>query len=122
MNTPDGTSARQLLHFGQLIRSDAFNQYDYENKQINREKYGQDTPPPYNLTKITAPIHLYYSKYDDLVTIEGVIKLQSHLKSIKSNYSVPVKGFNHVDFTYSRYVRKGVYNKLMSNMNQANGF
>lgn len=89
---------------------------------MNRQKYGQDTPPAYNLTQITAPTHLYYSKYDDLMLVESVMKTASHIqKCLKSNYSVPIKGFNHIDFTYSRYVRKGVYDQLISNMNATNG-
>ena len=88
---------------------------------MNRQKYGQDTPPPYDLAQITVPLHFYYSKYDDLAIYESVLTTAAHvMKSIKSNYSVPIKGFNHVDFTYSRYVRKGVYDKLISNMNDGN--
>lgn len=73
---------------------------DYENRRINRQKYGQDKPPAYDLSKVTATINLYYSEDDDLITIDSVRKLQPHLRNLKSNYSVPVAGFNHVDFTY----------------------
>lgn len=99
-----------------------FQQFDYENKRMNRRRYGQDTPPSYNLTQITVPTHLYYSKHDDLMLLESVMKTASHIeKCVKTKYLVPVDGFNHVDFTYSRFVREGVYDKIISTMNATNG-
>lgn len=83
--------------------------------------YGSDTPPSYNLTQITAPINIYYSKDDDTATIENTQKLLTLLRSLKSTHLVPIAGFNHVDFTYSRFVREAVYEQLIVNINEANG-
>lgn len=121
MNTPAGASTRQVWHYLQMIRNGDFSQFDYEDKKMNLRMYGRDTPPPYNLTQITAPIHIYYSKDDDTSTIENTKKLFHQLHNIKSTHLVPVAGFNHIDFTYSRFVRKAVYQKLVSNINKANG-
>lgn len=121
MATPAGASVRQALHYIQLERSGEFNQFDYDNKRINRMKYGRDTPPPYNLTQATTPINLYYSKDDTLVAAENIIDLQSQLRNLKSSYLVPIDGFNHVDFIYSRYLRKAVNEKLISNIDKTNG-
>lgn len=106
VSTPDGSSTRQLLHFGQFFRSGGFNQFDYENKRINRQKYGRVTPPPYNLTNIEVPLHLYYSNYDNLVVIESVLKLLPHLRSIKSKYSVPIDGLYKSNLDSSSQITK----------------
>lgn len=121
MATPAGASVRQFLHYIQWERSGGFNQFDYDSKRINRMKYGRDTPPPYNLTQATIPINIYYSKDDTLVAADNIIELQSKLKNLKSTYLVPIDDFNHVDFIYSRYLRKVVNDKLISNIDKTNG-
>lgn len=53
--------------------------------------------------------------------MENALKLFKNLRNIKSTYLVPIDDFNHVDYTYSRYVRKAVYDELIRNLNKANG-
>lgn len=40
-----------------------FQFFDYGTK-TNQEKYGQDTPPLYNMTNITTPFALFYAQND----------------------------------------------------------
>ena len=37
--------------------------YDF-GKKGNQEHYGQDTPPVYNMEKVTAPVACYWSEND----------------------------------------------------------
>lgn len=121
VNTPSGASLQQGVHYVQLIRSGGFHQYDYENKKDNQRAYGSDTPPAYDLTKITAPVNLYHSKDDGTATFENVLRLQSQLKSHKSTYLVAIADFSHIDFTYSRYLRNALNDRLISTINKGNG-
>lgn len=82
--------------------------------------YGTDTPPEYNLTKVTAPINLFHSIDDDTAVYKNVIQLQSELPNVKLRYVIQVPDFGHVDFAYSRYARQGLNDKLISTMNDAN--
>lgn len=82
--------------------------------------YGRETPPAYNLTQVTAPVHLYFSKDDDTATMKNAIRLQSQLPNHKSSYLVPIDDFRHIDFSYSRNARKVVNNELMKNINLSN--
>lgn len=120
MATPAGASLKQGMHYVQFMRSKGFHQYDYDSRWMNKRIYGRDTPPPYNLTKITVPINLYYSKDDTMVAAENIIELKSHLKSVKSSYIIPIDDFSHVDFIYSRYLRKALNEQLIRNINKAN--
>ena len=43
--------------------------------------YGQKTPPLYDLSKITFPVHLYVGKYDKLGDVPDVKQLDSELKN-----------------------------------------
>ena len=37
-------------------------------EKMNMVEYGQPTPPPYNLTQVTAPVVLYWGENDWLAT------------------------------------------------------
>lgn len=102
-----------------MIRGGEFNQFDYESVRMNKKMYGRPTPPPYDLSKITAPINIYYSKDDETATAENAVKLFPQLQNLKSTFLVPIEDFAHVDFTYSRFLRT-VYDKLIRNINKAN--
>ncbi|XP_017770538.1 PREDICTED: uncharacterized protein LOC108558213, partial [Nicrophorus vespilloides] len=69
-NTPAGASIKQFLHFFQSIQFDYFRQYDYHSEENNLKHYGQLTPPDYDLTKITAPVAIYYAQNDWLSSME----------------------------------------------------
>lgn len=111
----------QTFHYAQMILNGDFSQFDYRDKKKNHEVYGRDTPPPYNLTAITAPVNLYYSKNDDTAIMENAMILRKQLPNVRSSYRIPINDFGHVDFTYSRYVKRVLYNNLITKMNKANG-
>lgn len=82
--------------------------------------YGRDNPPEYNLTQISATINLFFSKDDDTTVYENVIKLKTQLPNVKSSYVIPFAEFTHLDFTYSRFVRKVLNDPLIKTINNAN--
>lgn len=119
--TPAGNSIYNFIHYAQMIITGEFSLFDYDNEQTNQRIYGQSKPPLYNLTKITAPVNLYYSNGDDTATIENAIHLQKELPNIKSSYLVPIDDFCHDDFIFSIIAKEFVYKQLIDNINKANG-
>lgn len=111
---------KQGIHYVQLMRSGGFRQFDYENDEANRNKYGHSIPPSYNLTQITAPVNLFYSMNDNTATLENVIQLKSKLPNVKLSYVIPMNNFGHVDFTYSRYVKQVLNDPLINLINKNN--
>lgn len=59
----------QLIHYAQEIKSNKFRQYDL-GLLGNLKKYGQISPPNYNIKKIVAPVALYYASNDDLSAVK----------------------------------------------------
>lgn len=116
-----GASARQIMHYGQMIRHEKFCLFDYDNRRINRRIYGSDEPPPYDLKKITAPVNLYYSKGDDLATFENAIELASQLQNVRSAHLVSIDNFSHGDFIFSHLAKQHVYKNMISSINKING-
>ena len=62
-HTPAGTSVQNLAHFAQLINSKHFQKFDFGAIE-NMVKYGQITPPKYDLSRITAPVSIYVGPND----------------------------------------------------------
>lgn len=120
VNTPAGAALRQGIHYVQLIRDGGFRQFDYDDKKTNQEMYGSDIPPSYNLTQITVPINLFHSKDDDTASFDNVMQLKPMLPNLKITYLVPVADFEHVDFIYSRYIRKAINDRLITTINNVN--
>ncbi|XP_060531800.1 uncharacterized protein LOC132705306 isoform X2 [Cylas formicarius] len=63
---PGGLSLKQLEHYVQGARYGHFRPYDY-GQEMNLKIYKSKVPAPYDLTKITAPIVIYYGEDDYLV-------------------------------------------------------
>ncbi|XP_055716022.1 lipase 3-like [Phlebotomus papatasi] len=119
-NFPAGASTKQLIHYGQVINSNHFRQYDY-GLLGNMEKYKSTTPPDYPLEKITAPIALFYSENDWLAAVEDVDQLRSRIeKTLIKDYLVPLPEFNHIDFQYAIDVKFWLYDELINFIDSRN--
>ncbi|XP_017023200.1 lipase 3 [Drosophila kikkawai] len=118
---PGGSSSNQGIHFLQLYKSHEFRQYDWGTKK-NNELYGQDTPPVYDLSKITAPTHLYSSTNDALCGPEDVDTLVREFTHLVEDYRVPVQSFNHLDFIIARNMKQEVNDPIIKRMNSYEDF
>lgn len=62
---PSGAGWRNLIHYAQIIKSKQFQRYDF-GESANLEKYGQNSPPLYDLSKIEVPIGIFHGSLDAL--------------------------------------------------------
>ncbi|KAF2885968.1 hypothetical protein ILUMI_20205 [Ignelater luminosus] len=112
-NTPAGASIVQGLHFTQLYRSKKFQMFDY-GKEKNLEIYGQTTPPEYDLSKITAPVAMYYGSKDPACAKEDVDKAASEISNLVINKRI--EGFSHIDVLWGIDVVPLLYNDIIELM------
>ncbi|XP_016929978.3 lipase 3 [Drosophila suzukii] len=111
-NTPAGISRGQLQHFGQLINSGKFQQYDYRSPSLNALRYGQDTPPSYQLVNVRLQLQIFHGSRDALSSRADVQRLVSELRnSISQLYQVP--GYNHIDFLFATSATQMVYQRII---------
>ncbi|KAJ8672646.1 hypothetical protein QAD02_003905, partial [Eretmocerus hayati] len=92
---PAGTSDRFLFHFGQNMRSGLFQAYDFGYKR-NLEEYGSAAPPPYDLSKVTSPVALYFGGSDVFVATEDIESLKESLPKVVEYQKI--NDFDHLDF------------------------
>lgn len=122
-HVPASTASKQFIHYGQLIRSGRlllpgkFKNYDHGLS--NKKVYGALLPPSYDVTKITAPIYLYYSENDWLANVLDVEKLYKELGNPSGKYLIPDKKFNHVDYMWATDGRSLVWDHMISRMKKA---
>ncbi|CAG9840502.1 unnamed protein product, partial [Diabrotica balteata] len=105
-------SVKQGFHYGQLILSGNFQNYDYGPK-INQQKYNSTSPPLYNLQNIKYATALFSGKTDELVTPEDTQLLASQLPNLVHYSTVPLPRFSHVDFIISKSSRNLLYKPIL---------
>lgn len=95
---PSGASVRSIVHYAQGVNSGKFRKFDFGTKAKNMQAYGQETPPEYDISKITAPVALYWGENDWLGVKSDVYRLAEQLPNIQRKYRVAHDKFNHIDF------------------------
>lgn len=99
-HTPAGSSVRSLVHYAQGVNSGEFRMYNH-GKAGNLLHYGQEEPPNYDVSKITAPVAFYWSENDWLGVKADVYRLAELMPNLVRKYRVPHDKFNHQDFLWA---------------------
>lgn len=116
-----GIATNQLIHFGQIINSKRFRQFDYGPIK-NYIKYKRFTPPDYHLENVKVPVAVYYSENDWLVTPKDIPTLFEKLPNLVKTYLVPHKEFNHIDFLWGTDASILVHQEILETMIQSSRF
>lgn len=115
-HSPSGTSAMDVVHFGQLVNSKKFQKFDFGEKE-NRKRYGTDHPPEYNPALVDVPVTLYVGEEDWLATEQDVKDtLLPNLKNITGYHLL--KETNHLDFLWGLRVIHDVYKPIIQDLKQ----
>lgn len=115
---PAGTSTKTVVHYAQEIQeSGNFQNFDYGPEE-NMKRYGNNTPPSYNLENISAPVVMFYAQNDWLAGYQDVKKLYTNIpaQAAQGLYKVELDEFNHVDFLWGIDASELVYKKMFEIM------
>ena len=66
-NVPSGAGYKDFTHYGQGIspaKSESFKRYDMGSAKANNAKYGQDSPPDYDLKLLKFPLAVFSGSKD----------------------------------------------------------
>jgi len=114
-HTPAGASVNTIVHYAQGYNSGRFCYYDF-GSDGNQEKYGQTDPPDFDLSKVTAPVNLFWGQNDWLGDPNDVDHLSMELGNMVIKYRVNYTSWNHLDFLYGIDANTLVYNQVMTLM------
>ncbi|XP_003383462.2 PREDICTED: gastric triacylglycerol lipase-like [Amphimedon queenslandica] len=122
-HTPAGTSVQNVVHWAQMVKSGAFQMYDYGSASANKEHYnGNSTPPLYNLSQFPVPTYLFTGNKDwlaDPTDVKGLInKLNTTSNSLKGVTNIPY--YEHLDFIWGIDAAEKVYKVIISYINGSN--
>ncbi|KAH0461828.1 hypothetical protein IEQ34_009403 [Dendrobium chrysotoxum] len=113
---PQPTSTKNMVHLAQTFRNGVLTKYNYGANNIQR--YGQSTPPVYNLSNIpnSLPLYLSYGGRDSLSDTEDVEHLLHDLKLHDTDQLVLhyVQNYAHVDFIMGVSAKQVVYDSMMA--------
>ncbi|MFS7995287.1 putative triacylglycerol lipase [Helianthus anomalus] len=115
---PQPSSTKNMIHIAQMIRDGTIRMYDYNDAGQNKKRYGQPTPPAYNIENIpkNVPLFLSHGGADSLSDVNDVNHLLRTLKHHDQDKIVVqfVKGYAHADFVMGTNARQVVYEPLMA--------
>ncbi|GMS81403.1 hypothetical protein PENTCL1PPCAC_3578, partial [Pristionchus entomophagus] len=110
---PAGSSTKNCVHWAQICHRKKNLRYDYGEAK-NVEKYGQLSPPSFDVSRIRTPLHLFWSR-EDWLADDTDIRLfldQVDPAIIKSAEIIP--GFNHFDFIFGKDAGDRVYRHILN--------
>ncbi|KAK4873436.1 hypothetical protein RN001_015465 [Aquatica leii] len=110
---PSPVSRLQLVHFAQSINFGYFRHFDFGPSK-NVQKYGKTKPPIYDLSRISVPVNLFYSKGDVLCTPK-TMRVLVIVCFIRSVFSMTCQE----EMVYQR-VYGYIYSITCSNLNDTN--
>lgn len=111
-NDVGGTSAKNMEHWMQNVRSDDFKQYDYGSEE-NQKRYGQSTPPAYDIAAFSEvlkdfPMYMAVGKNDDLSALKDVEILEKVMPD-SATFEF-FDDWNHLDYMWATDAAKRLYN------------
>ncbi|PWA76641.1 gastric triacylglycerol lipase [Artemisia annua] len=115
---PQPSSTKNMMHVAQMIREGTIQMYDYKDAGENRRRYGQSTPPAYNIANIPkkVPLFLSHGGADALSDVEDMKHLLRTLKDHEQDKIVVqfITDYAHADFVMATNAKQVVYEPLMA--------
>lgn len=112
--TPAGTSVKNMVHWEQNLQSDTFGMFDYGTEAGNVERYGQASPPLYELQRLRVPTVLFIGENDYMTQPQDIHRLKEDLPSEMLLASVAVPTYSHLDFTWACDAHKLLYPQVLA--------
>ncbi|ODM90296.1 Lipase 3 [Orchesella cincta] len=112
MVAPSSSSVKKGIWAIQQMGWGEFSQYDYGISR-NREVYGCDKPPRYNLTNVHVPILIIIGLNDIISSPRDCRTLAKRLPNYVDVHYVNNLFFTHSSFTYAKGVGELVYSRIV---------
>lgn len=111
---PAGTSVQNILHWGQIIKHNQFQAFDWGSSDKNHFHYNQSSPPTYTMKDMTVPTALWSGGQDWLADTSDINILLAEIPSLIYHKHLP--DWNHLDFLWGLDAPWRLYDEIISLM------
>ncbi len=112
-HTPDDVSSKAVIHFFQIMKAKRFQMYDYGKLQNNVRYKGLTVPPAYNITRVSTPVTMFYTKNDVYATKKDMKRCANELGNLEELILIKNEKFTHIDLVYGIDADVLVYQKML---------
>uniref|UniRef100_A0A8B9SJD4 Lipase n=1 Tax=Anas platyrhynchos TaxID=8839 RepID=A0A8B9SJD4_ANAPL len=112
---PDRTSVKNMIHWAQVMTSGDFKAFDYGSE--NQAIYHQETPPSYQLEKMTVPTAVWSGGEDWAADWRDVHLLLPRIAHVVSY--VHIADWNHWDFIWGLDAPARLYSHILALMERS---
>ncbi|KAJ6226688.1 sterol esterase tgl1 [Anaeramoeba flamelloides] len=106
------------IQWFQQVKNEGFKYFDYENKKKNFNAYGQETPPEYDLSKITCPTVLVSGKADPIPDMKALFDYGLSSETVVRD--IRIEGYEHMDILFGIGAQQMVYDPVIKLLNEYN--
>ncbi|CAG5038335.1 unnamed protein product [Parnassius apollo] len=99
---PHGTSIKNLIHYGQVIRTKTFSHFDYGVRE-NLALYNSSSPPEYDHSRVSMRVVLLVGRNDMVCTPFDVAILRRKLPNVMSYAVINKTEYSHLDFVWAEH-------------------
>ncbi|CAH2050001.1 unnamed protein product, partial [Iphiclides podalirius] len=117
MNLIGGASLKQVAHYGQNIRDKAFRRWHFGTAK-NLQVYGTETPPKYDIGKVTVKTTMHYTPNDLVLDERDVLAMANDMPNADVR-RVKRDSFGHEEFVTAKDARELVTEHIIEALAQA---
>jgi len=113
---PGGTSIQNMKHWIQIYNSKKLQKYDYGSKIKNKEHYGTENPPLYDLTKFenySIPSLMTISDKDPFSNYKDVLNFIENIGNKSVANILRLSNYNHIDYFWADSAIYEVFPKII---------